>query len=95
MSGFQFEAANFLKHTLGYVLSPSDILCTSKLYQTEESWAGRPAWWIEIPLKKLENPMAPSRRRLEDRLRSQVLRTGQRVRSGRSGEFKQSLKDCR
>lgn len=53
MSDTRQKAKKFLIDTMGKL--PAGILCTSKLYEPNESWTKSPAWWIEIPITKLRS----------------------------------------
>lgn len=34
---------------------PSDPIAVSKFYKTKESWSKKPAWWFDLPIKKVKN----------------------------------------
>ncbi len=34
---------------------PSDPVAVSKFYKAKESWTRKPAWWFDLPIKKVKN----------------------------------------
>lgn len=56
MSNTRATGLEYLKKKFGLQLG---LIRVSKLFHENESWTKSPAWWIEIPLKKLKD--SPSR----------------------------------
>lgn len=40
---------------LQHDIIPTDLLYTSKLYSPTTSWTGAEAWWIQVPLHRVED----------------------------------------
>jgi hypothetical protein len=52
--------SNIRKSGLAYLrtlsdFNPSAAVAVSKFYKSEESWTREPAWWFDLPVKKIEN----------------------------------------
>lgn len=42
-----------MKKVLGHL--PSDPVAVSKFFKTKESWTRKPAWWFDLPIRKVRN----------------------------------------
>jgi hypothetical protein len=55
MSDIRQKGIAYLEAKLGK--SVSGHIAVSKLYSEEESWTGKPAWWFDLSIEKIEaNP---------------------------------------
>ncbi len=42
-----------MKKVLGHM--PSDPVVVSKFFEAKESWTREPAWWFDLPIRKVKN----------------------------------------
>lgn len=42
-----------MKKVLGFM--PWDPVAVSKFFKAKESWTKKPAWWFDLPIKKVKN----------------------------------------
>ena len=53
MSTIREKGKAYLKKKLGQdFLEP---IAVSKFYKSEESWTKKPAWWFDLPIKKIKS----------------------------------------
>jgi len=53
MSNTRKRGLTYLKKVLGHM--PSDPVAASKFFKAKESWTKKPAWWFDLPIKKVRN----------------------------------------
>lgn len=50
MSNIRKRGITYLQKRFGYIPS---LIAVSKFFRAEESWTGKPAWWFDLPIKKV------------------------------------------
>ncbi|HUU17982.1 MAG TPA: hypothetical protein VMW72_12590 [Sedimentisphaerales bacterium] len=53
MSNIRKRGLGYLKKVLGHM--PSDPVAVSKFFKAKESWTRKPAWWFDLPIRKVKN----------------------------------------
>jgi hypothetical protein len=53
MSNIRKRGLAYLKKVLGHM--PSDPVAVSKFFKAKESWTRKPAWWFDLPIRKVKN----------------------------------------